>query len=189
MAADPPDESVRHKFKSVTTRGGDKGSTGLLFGGRVPKYHPRVEAYGTFDEANSAMGLARSLSTNAKVKEILFSLQKDLFVVGAELAVDLENVGRLEKRITKDDLERLESIMAEIEGEVEIGRRFVIPGDTPASAAMDVARTVVRRGERLVVQMVEDGLLQNDTMLSYINRLSDCLFFLARYEEQHPDVK
>ena len=173
------------KFKAVVTRRGDGGSTSLLFGGRVKKYHPQPEAYGTFDEVNSALGLARSLCTETRLKEILYTIQQDTFAIGAELATDPKNLDRLAKRITEDDLDRLEGTMFDLEDEVEIGRQFITPGDTPAGAALDLARTIVRRGERQLVKLHEDGLLKNEAMLSYVNRLSDCLFFLARYEEQH----
>ena len=168
------------------TRRGDGGETGLLYGGRVPKTDPRCEAYGTLDEAVSAMGLARSLSAKTEIRGILLNLQKEAFTVGGELATDSDYYPKLLEHfgvVTADMVIRLEQTTDEIASKVEIPREFIMPGGTPAAAAIDLARTVVRRAERRAVALKAGGLINNDQVLRYLNRLSSLLFVLARYEE------
>ncbi len=172
------------------TRRGDRGETGLLYGGRVSKADPRCEAYGTLDEAISAMGLARSLSTREEVRHILLELQKEAFTVGGELATDLDYYPKLLKHfgvVTAEMVGRLEQITDDLASKVEVPREFVMPGGTPAAAAIDLARTIVRRAERRVVALKAEGLVNNDQILRYLNRLSSLLFVLARYEEKETD--
>lgn len=170
------------------TKTGDKGETGLLYGGRVSKTDPRVEAYGTVDEANSAMGLARALSKDSQVKEWLVQLQRELFTVGAELATDAKTRDTFLQHfppVAAEMTARLEGLLDKLEEEVPLPRSFIIPGASPASAALDLARSVLRRAERRAVGLKNQGLLGNDEILRYLNRLNDLLFMLARYEDRH----
>ena len=172
---------------SVYTKTGDTGETRLLFGGRVPKTDPRCEAYGATDEAVSAMGLARSLSQNPRIKEILFSVQEDMFVVGAELATDPDKYEKLRSNfrvITSEMVSRLENLIDDLSEEFDLPDKFIIPGASPASSCLDLARSFLRTGERRVVALHEKGLLGNVEVLRYVNRLSDLLFMLARYEDK-----
>ncbi|MFZ5633878.1 MAG: cob(I)yrinic acid a,c-diamide adenosyltransferase [Bacillota bacterium] len=165
---------------------GDQGETSLLYGQRTSKASLRCEFYGTVDEAVSAIGLARSLSKKKKVRDILFDVQKELFVPAAELAVPREHYAEYSFRgqiVQKEMVERLARLIEEFEKEIKMPDQFVIPGGSTASAAIDVARTIVRRAERRAVQLKEEGLLPNQKILSYLNRVADLLFVLARYEE------
>lgn len=171
----------------IYTRQGDTGETGLLYGGRVSKADVRCEAYGTTDEANSALGLARALSQDAKVKEVLMQVQRELFTVGAELATDpaqYENLQRHFPVVTPAMVQRMERTIDELDAEVQLPRSFVIPGASAASAALDLARTILRRAERHAVALKEADLLVNPEVLRYLNRLSDLVFMLARYEDR-----
>jgi cob(I)alamin adenosyltransferase len=171
------------KMKLFNKRG-DGGETSLLFGGRVPKSDPRTETYGTLDEAVSALGLGRALAARERVKEIVLDLQKELFVVGAELATREEDMERLTDRVDQASVDRLQELIEEIEGEIELPREFIIPGANPSSSALDLARTIIRRGERRAVALREQGILSNPEVLRYLNRLADLVFVLARYEER-----
>ena len=171
----------------IYTKRGDQGETGLLYGGRVPKTDPRCEAYGTTDEAISALGLARALSTSPRVKEIAKDVQRELFTVGAELATDPARYETMKAHfdvVKPAMVERLERLIDELEEEVRLPRAFIIPGGSAASSALDLARTILRRAERRVVALQEAGLLVNDEVLRYVNRLADLLFMLARYEDR-----
>lgn len=168
----------------VTTRTGDEGYTDLLGAGRVPKYHPRPEAFGTLDEASSAMGMARAHADSPEVKERIYSLQKDVYVLMAELATPPENYDKVDFKIRPADVERLETLSDELKREVEIGKEFIVPGKTTTGAALDLARTIVRRAERQIVRLYHEGDIGNADVLRYINRLSDVLFILARYVEK-----
>ncbi len=171
----------------VYTRSGDSGETNLLFGGRVSKNDPRPTACGAIDEANSALGMARAVSTDETVRTRITHVQRELFVVGGELATSTEHREMLEKDsgvVTSDMTARLESWIDEIDSKIELPNEFILPGGSPASAAIDLARTVVRRAERDVVGLQHDHLLANDEILRYLNRLSDFLFMLGRYEDR-----
>ncbi len=177
----------------IVTKRGDKGDTGLLYGGRVPKDDPRVEAYGTVDEAVSALGLARALSTHGKVKEIVLAVQKELFTLGAELATDVEFYDKFTSHfspVTAQMVEKLETYIAELEKETQMPTMFVVPGASPASAALDLARTIIRRAERRAVGLKNAGLVKNQEIIRYLNRLSDLVYELGRYEnkESGPEV-
>lgn len=172
--------------KSIVTKTGDSGETGLLYGGRVPKTDPRTEAYGAIDEAISCLGLARALVTDRERHAIILRLQSELFTVGAELATDAAEYGKLQEHfmvVTAEFTTRVEKEISELERRFPLPDAFVIPGGTSPAAALDVARTVVRRAERRVVGLQQAGLLQNAELLRYVNRLSDLLFMLARAEE------
>ncbi len=171
----------------VYTRSGDKGDTGLLFGGRVKKTDPRVEAYGAVDEAVSALGLARALTKDARVRESLARVQRELFDVGAELATDPANYQAQKARMavtSREMSKRLERQMDEMTEQLPPLAGFILPGASPASAALDMARSVTRRAERRAVRLEEQSLLVNPEIVTYLNRLSDFLFILARYEER-----
>lgn len=172
----------------VYTKTGDRGETSLLGGARVAKNHQRVDTYGTVDEANSIMGLARSLCQNQEVRETILMLQKKMFVLGAELATPLEKNSILKERVTQGDISNLEKIIDYFDGQRIPNSAFVVPGGSAASAALDIARTVVRRSERLAVGLESQGEVTKEIM-AYLNRLSDLLFVLARVEEEEALVK
>jgi cob(I)alamin adenosyltransferase len=176
----------------IYTRKGDDGTTSLWYGGRVPKTDARTEAYGSIDEANSALGLARSLSKKdgqADLHATILSLQRDLFVAGAELATSPEAANRLEdgvSRITDAMVEALEVDIDRYMKEVDLPPQFVIPGGTELSAALDVARSAIRRAERRVVELRDSNGLASHAVLRYLNRASDLAFALARFADE-PD--
>ncbi len=173
--------------KRVYTKFGDKGETSLLYGGRVSKNNPHSEAYGITDEAVSTMGLARSLSEDPRVKDTLRDLQRDLFTIAAELATDPEKYDLFHqhfKPVTPEMVESLEQTIDSLEEDVDMPKVFILPGGTPASSAIDMARCIIRTAERRVVALKEEGLLTNDHILAYLNRLGDLLFVLARYQDR-----
>jgi cob(I)alamin adenosyltransferase len=167
----------------ITTGTGDTGYTGLLGDQRVPKYDPRPDTFGTVDEATSALGVARALSQDPKVKDIIYHLQQDLYLLMAELATLPENYEKLGYRITNEHVKRLEQVEESLKNEVEIPNKFIIPGDTVDGAALDLARTIIRRAERMAVKLLHDGIISNGEVVRYLNRLSDLVFILARYVE------
>jgi cob(I)alamin adenosyltransferase len=178
----------------IYTRKGDDGTTGLWYGGRVPKTDVRTEAYGSVDEANSALGVARALCTEeqADLHETILTLQRNLFVAGAELATAPEAAERLEGGISRITDEMVDQVEADIDryiGEVDLPPHFVIPGGTELSAALDVARSTIRRAERRVVELRDSNGLASDVVLRYINRASDLAFALARFaDESNPQI-
>lgn len=172
-----------HQAK-VTTRTGDSGYTGLIGRERVPKWDPRPDAFGTVDEATSALGLARAQTDHDGIKQIILRLQRELYVLMAELATSPEEAGKHPGMIiTADHVAGLETLTDELKQHVVIGNVFIIPGETVAGATLDLARTIIRRAERLTVKLHHDGLLASEEVLRYLNRVSDVLFVLARYEE------
>ena len=173
--------------KKIYTRYGDEGDTSLLYGGRVSKSNPHAEAYGTTDEAVSAMGLARALSQDGRVKEMLKQLQREIFTLGAELATDPAKYDLFNKHfspVTPQMVGRLEQLIDQLEEDVEMPSVFILPGASAASSALDLARCMVRTSERRVVALKEQGRLANGEVLRYLNRLGDLLFVLARYEDR-----
>lgn len=175
-----------NKGMKTFNKRGDRGETSLLYGGRVPKSDPRCEAYGTIDEAVSALGLARALAKKERVCDILLSIQQELFIVGSELATDADQYHKLKSKhrvVTAEMVDRLESLIEGFEQEMEMPKLFVIPGASPSSAALDLARTIIRRAERRVVELRNDNMVPNEKVLEYLNRLGDLVFTLARYEE------
>lgn len=166
----------------IYTKTGDEGTTGLLYGGRVPKDDAATEAYGTTDEAVAALGVARAAAEGAASDEIL-ALQRELFVVGADLATNPEARDRLEpgvSLVTAAMVERLERRIDELVAERALPSVFIVPGANAASAALDLARSVIRRAERHVVAMERERREVNPEVRRYLNRLSDLLFVLAR---------
>ncbi len=168
---------------TVTTRTGDEGYTDLLGAGRVPKYHRRPEAYGTVDEATSALGLARAHAEGANLKDQIRQVQQDLYVMMAELATTPENYEKVSFKIEPSHVARLDEAAERLKEQVEIGKEFIIPGATVTGAALDLARTIVRRAERQVARLYHEADVTNVEVLRYLNRLSDLLFILARWEE------
>jgi cob(I)alamin adenosyltransferase len=166
----------------IYTKTGDDGTTGLLYGGRVSKDDAATEAYGTTDEAVAVLGIARAAADPAMSDEIL-SLQRELFVVGADLATNPDERSRLEagvSLVTAEMTERLERRIDELVGERALPNTFIVPGAGEVSAALDLARSVVRRAERCVVTLEREGRDVNPEVRRYLNRLSDLLFVLAR---------
>jgi cob(I)alamin adenosyltransferase len=179
----------------IYTKKGDDGTTSLWYGGRVPKTNARTEAYGSIDEANSALGVARALckgDSQADLHATILSLQQDLFVAGAELATSPEAADRLQdgvSRITDGMVEALEVDIDRYMNQVDLPPQFVIPGGTELSAALDVGRSAIRRAERRVVELRDSEGLGSDTVLRYLNRASDLAFALARFaDEPNPQM-
>ena len=174
----------------IYTRKGDTGTTGLLFGGdRVSKADLRTDAYGTTDEAVSALGLARAAigeqtdRTEVRLAELILRLQRELFVVGAELATHVDRRDRLTdavSRVTAEMVSALEGEIDALEELVEQPKEFVLPGETMTGAAIDLARTTVRRAERRAVALAAVGGLPGSEVVPYLNRLADLLFVMAR---------
>jgi len=167
----------------IYTKTGDDGSTGLLYGGRISKAHPAAEAYGSVDEAVAALGLARALSTSRPLAELVLRLQRELFVVGADLAANPRERAKLKPRIslvTPEMAAEVEALIDRMVQEHPLAQEFIVPGSTVVSAALDLSRTAVRRAERRSVQLRDAGGMVTDEVLQYLNRLSDLLFVLAR---------
>jgi cob(I)alamin adenosyltransferase len=165
----------------IYTKTGDDGTTGLLYGGRVPKDDAATAAYGTTDEAVAVLGLARA-SADGLSEEIL-ALQRELFVVGADLATNPAERAKLEpgvSLVTAEMTERLERRIDELVAERALPHTFIVPGANAASAALDLARSVIRRAERNVVALEREGRDVNPEVRRYLNRLSDLVFILAR---------
>lgn len=165
---------------------GDLGETSLLYSQRISKANLRCEFYGTIDEAVSALGLARSFSKKKITQGILLNIQKELFIPAAELAVPMEHYTEYSVRgpiVTEEMSEHLTRMIEDLEDKINMPKEFIIPGSSTASAAIDLARAIVRRAERRATQLKEEKILPNDKILKYLNRLADLLFALARYEE------
>jgi len=175
---------------AVATGRGDDGTTGLLFGGRIRKDDPRTEAYGTVDEAVAALGLARvelNVAGLSDLAESVLRWQRELFVVGADLATNPDAPDRQVddvSRVTEAMLEGVEVELGLWEASVEMPREFVVPGETRASAALEVARAALRRAERRVIALERVVELESGWTVPYLNRLADLLWVLARAAEQ-----
>lgn len=164
----------------IYTKNGDRGETSLLGGQRVPKDALRIEAYGTVDELNSVLGIARAHKPSAEVDEILGLIQSDLFVLGAELAASNEKRSAMALPISEEHVARLEQTIDSIDARLPQLTTFIIPGGSPLAAQLHLARTVCRRAERLVVRLAKTEKV--DALCTmYLNRLSDALFVIARY--------
>ena len=177
----------------IYTRKGDDGTTGLWYGGRVAKYAGRPEAYGSVDEAASALGLARAAAERGgELYADVLRVQNELFVLGAELATAPQAAERLEagvSKVTPEMVERLESDIDRYMDRVDLPPKFVIPGGTDLSARLDVARSAVRRAERRVAALKDAGELADEIVVTYLNRLSDALFAMARFaDEPEPEL-
>jgi cob(I)alamin adenosyltransferase len=166
----------------IYTRTGDSGETGLFGGGRVPKCHPRVAAYGDVDELNSVLGMVRATAPTEFFDELLESIQRDLFAIGGHLATpDPERVRKaLEKaELSPERVTAFERVMDMADGELTPLKAFILPGGTPKAAVLHLARTVCRRAERNIVELALSEAVP-ELFVGYINRLSDLLFTLAR---------
>jgi len=161
---------------------GDQGETSLLMGGRVSKASLRPEAYGTLDEASSALGLAKVFTKNDTILTIITAVQEDLLLLGAELSCENPYDGNY--CIGADRTVKLEHWIEELQREVPLPRCFICPGGNPASASVDLARTIIRRAERRAVAMKEAGMVVRAEVNAYLNRLADLLFTLARYADK-----
>ncbi len=163
------------------TGGGDDGFTGVLGEGRLPKHDPRISAVGAIDEAAAVLGLARSLSESADVRATLETTQRHLYQVMAEVSAPGANAARF-RTIGADQVAWLEGSIERFSQEAELPDGFVVGGDSPAGAALDLARTVVRRAERSLADLVHAGLVENASLLSYLNRASSLCFVLILVE-------
>jgi cob(I)alamin adenosyltransferase len=184
---------------AVATTRGDDGTTGLLYGGdRIAKDDPRTEAYGTIDEAIAALGMARAwlgVKRNrgtlpaglGGLAPLILRFQRELFVVGAELATNPGAWDRLEDdrtRVSRAMVRGVEETLVELERHLDMPSEFVVPGETPTSAALELARTILRRAERRAVALRRDGLVPGDNLIPYLNRLADLVWVLARAAER-----
>jgi cob(I)alamin adenosyltransferase len=167
----------------IYTRKGDDGTTGLLYGGRVRKDDPAPTAYGDVDEAQAAIGVARAHATRGgELDQVLVAVERDLWVLMSDLATDQENRHKLTPGatlVTQEMVDHLESLIDDYSARTELPAEFVVPGEEPVGAFLDVARTVVRRAERSSLAAVVDDSL----VVAYLNRLSDLMWTLARWQE------
>jgi cob(I)alamin adenosyltransferase len=174
---------------SIVTKTGDQGETSLMYGRRVAKSDPRVDAYGCVDELNAALGLARSLCQQPFVAEQILAAQKDLITVMGELATAREDIDRYVKDgfklTTAEMVDRLASVIFDLEKDKSLyPKDWVIPGGNTVSAALDLARTTCRRAERRVSGLMSEDIAFNAEIVRYLNRLSDLCWILARYAEK-----
>jgi cob(I)alamin adenosyltransferase len=179
---------------SIATKTGDAGETALMYGKRVPKTYRRVEAYGTVDELNSALGMARAVAEEELVREVTFSVQKELVTLMGELAVADEDreryLGDGYEVVGPPMVDRLTDIVNDLEKNHRITfKHWATPGNNLASAALDVARTTCRRAERRVVALADSADYVNPETIRYLNRLSDVLWLLARFVEADQAAK
>ena len=187
------------RASAVATKKGDDGTTGLLFGGdRIPKDDLRTEAYGTLDETVAALGLARAeLDVKrrldalppalAEIEPLVLRIQRELFVAGAELAANPAAWERLQDgttRVSAAMVAGIETLLADYEERIAFPKEFVVAGETRTSAALELARTIVRRAERRAVTLDRAGLVPGPHLLAYLNRLADLLWVMARAAEQ-----
>ncbi|AEX84939.1 ATP--cobalamin adenosyltransferase [Marinitoga sp. 1135] len=167
---------------SISTGGGDKGQTSLWSGERVDKDDARVEAYGTIDELSSFLGEAKHYVKSYKVKDIIHKVQDNLFRVAGELASESK---LFVQPITKEDVDEITKLVHYFEDAVQL-KGFVIPGTTIQSAKLDICRTIARRAERRIITLSKKNKV-NEYLIKYVNRLSDLLFIMARFEEYIED--
>jgi cob(I)alamin adenosyltransferase len=177
---------------SICTKTGDKGTTGLMYNRRIPKTHPRLDAYGTVDELNAALGVARAANKSEFVTAKLFQLQKSLVDLMGELATDKADLERYAKDgykiIDPEFATDLEHWIHEIEAQKVSFRNWATPGATAESAALDMARTIARRAERRVEDLLHSGEIENRSIQIYLNRVSDLLWLLARWVETQAEA-
>jgi cob(I)alamin adenosyltransferase len=173
--------------RKVYTRTGDDGTTALLYGGRVGKDEAGPSAYGAVDEAVAALGVARAeAEAGSELDDLLIRLQRELFVAGAELATAPTNRSKLKpgvSLVTSEMVAGLEPVIDDVTTRFEAPQEFVLPGENRVAAALDVARTVVRRAERETVVAAHDGWLVDSEVIPYLNRLADLVYTLARWQE------
>lgn len=171
----------------IYTKKGDTGETSLLGGGRVSKSSARIEAYGTVDELNSIIGMAASYSLSQKGTVLIEDIQQYLFILGADLATPLSSRTPIE-RIGQGEIEALESAIDEMEEDLAPLKNFILPGGSEAGATLHFARTVCRRAERATVACAQKEEI-SESAIKFLNRLSDFLFVLARYENKYVGIK
>ena len=172
---------------SIVTKTGDGGTTALMYGRRVPKQHPRVEACGTVDELNAALGLARAMTREGFIRDNLLEIQNDLVGLMGELSVLPEDLSRYVKdgypAVTPQMTAKLDALVGKIEAQNLSFNDWATPGATMESATLDAARTICRRAERRVCELQDAGALKNAEIVIYLNRLSDLLWLMARLVE------
>lgn len=175
---------------SISTRTGDNGTTGLMYNRRVSKCHPRVEAYGTVDELNAALGLARASSRHSFLQDALLPIQRDLVTVMGELATAVDDLPRYVAdgypTVSSQLTEKLDQLVLNLESRNITYRGWATPGENQLAAALDLARTISRRAERRVCALQEADQLRNPEIIIYLNRLADLLWLLARWAETNP---
>ena len=160
---------------------GDTGDTGYLGEGRISKNSLRIEAVGSVDEANAAIGFARSISIGQETKDVLIEVQKQLYFLMTELSASPDISDRFDK-ISDNEIQWLEEKISAIESLVDLKREFIIPGENPSSGALSLARTIVRRAERKTIALFDAKKIQEEILISYLNRLSSLIFILEVYE-------
>ena len=172
---------------SIVTKTGDDGTTALMYGRRVPKTHPRIEACGALDELNAALGLARASAKQDFVRNNLLAIQKDLVVLMGETGVATEDLPRYVKDgysvVTPEMTAKLDALVRELDAQKAGGKGWATPGETMSAAMLDAARTVCRRAERKVCALKESGEMRNAEIVIYLNRLGDLLWLFARWSE------
>lgn len=171
----------------IYTKRGDKGSTSLFGGTNIEKNSIRIHAYGTVDELNSVLGLSLTHQISNRGEEILTEIQKQLFVLGADLST-LQSKKTKINRIGQSEIELLESWIDQLDERLQPLSSFILPGGSRAGASLHLARTVCRRAERYTVELLRSEPISEHTVI-YLNRLSDLLFVLARYENQEADIE
>lgn len=176
----------------IYTKTGDRGETSLIGGARVPKFHPRIEAYGTLDELNSYIGLIRDLTPNAVIGQELLAIEECLFVAESQLATDAEKeIPSQLPKITEQDVTALELSIDKMNESLAPLMNFILPGGHPISSHCHIARCICRRAERIIIFLNENTVI-DPLVIKYVNRLSDYLFVLARfvlYQNNIPEIK
>ncbi len=172
----------------ITTKMGDKGTSRLFSNEIVAKSDPRLEAYGDIDELVSLLGIVRAHMTDKKLKEEILSIQKDLFIVGSELATSEKKLSALPSRIDELKANELHQKTQKLNNELDIPNDFIVPGNNPVSAYLDYSRAVSRRCERKIVDLYNLQVISNEKMLVWMNRLSDYLYLLARLTDPKPTL-
>jgi len=173
---------------SIYTKTGDQGNTGLLGEGRVPKFDLRIETLGALDEATAALGLARASANAPEISPMIVEIQRDLYKLMAEVGATPENASKF-RFIDESRVKWIETQTDTISAEIEVPREFILPGEVPSSAAMSLARTIIRRAERRVVELYHSGGLENLSLLAYLNRLSSLCFALELLENHQAGQK
>jgi ATP:cob(I)alamin adenosyltransferase len=170
---------------NVVTKKGDRGMSSLCGGRRLAKDHLRFEICGTLDELSCFLGLSRSLTRSGKVKKIIASVQRDLFIIGAEAASETKTLSRLKQRIDEKHILTLETYIEDFQKHASrIKKSFYLPGGSLASGYLDISRAITRRLERRMVSAGRKNIIKNNLIIKYLNRLSDLLFILARAQEK-----
>ena len=172
---------------SISTKHGDRGQTSLLYGGRVAKSNRRVVANGIGDEVVSVIGLARASCDSDFLNDELLEIQRLIFLANAEITTEIDNLDELREHFQTIGAEHvvvLDELLKKLEDEIQLPTAFIIPGASVGSAALDVARCKIRDLEREAVALFEDGMVQNEHLLIWLNRLSDCVYMMARYVDR-----